>query len=145
MGSVLVRWGGFGAVVGVALAILTLKGGAFDWRPILLLGAIGAVIGTCGGVVVRLVAPGHPSPTNHAAIAGCLVGAVVGGAVGATTGLGRPMLALFNPTLPPRDYQQVFGIIGGVVVGAVAGALAGAALSRTLGRKAAPGDAEDSR
>ena len=143
MRRLLVLWGGFGALIGAAL------GGAFDGSALLVLAAIGAVIGAVGAVVVRIGAPKQPPPKNYLAIGGCLIGAVVGsplGAVvgsplGAITGLGQPMLALFNPDLPPRDFEAVFGAIGGVFVGAVAGALVGAALSRSLGRKAEASDA----
>lgn len=126
-------WIHFGALVGGTLGIVTLKGGAFDWQPIVILSAVGAVMGAVGGVVVRLGAPAHRSSTRGLGTVGCLVGAGVGGPLGAITGLGQPMLSLFNPGLPPRDFQLVFGIVGGVFVGAVAGALAGAALSHTRG------------
>lgn len=144
MGRLFVLWGGFGTLVGAVLAIVTLKGG-FDWRPILMLGAIGAVVGSVGAVVVRVSAPAHPSPTNFLAMAGAVVGAVGGGPLGAMTGLGQPLLALFNPDLPPLDFQPVFGAVGGVIVGAGLGALAGAAFSRTRGKKAELNDAEASR
>lgn len=132
-----IRWSGWismGALVGGTLAFVTLKGGAFEWQPIVILGAVGAVIGAVGAVVVRVGAPADRSPTNDLATVGCLVGVGFGGPLGAITGLGQPMLALFNPGLPPRDFQLVFGIVGGVFVGAVAGALAGAALSHARGR-----------
>lgn len=144
MGRLLVLWGGFGALCGVVLAILTPKGGAFDVRPALLLGGIGAVVGAAGALVVRIVSPKHPAPTNLRAIAGCLVGGVIGGPLGALAGLGQPMLAWLNPDVPRRDFATAFGAIGGVFVGAVAGALAGAALSRTIRRGAKPGDAAES-
>ena len=145
MVRLLVLWGRFGALIGVALAIVTLKGGVFDWAPILVLGAIGAGIGAIGAVVVRISTPAHPSHTNYLAILGSLVGASAGGPLGVITGLGQPMLALFNPELPRRGFLPLFGAIGGVFIGAVAGALAGAALSRTLGCKAEPSDGAESR
>jgi hypothetical protein len=138
LGCLLVFWGGLGALIGSALAITTLKGGTVEWLPLLIFGAIGALVGAVGGVVVRICAPACPSPTNSLAVVGLLVGALAGGTVGVVTGLGQPLIALFNPDLPLRDFQSLFGAVGGVFMGAVAGALLGAAMSRILRRKAGP-------
>lgn len=140
MGFRLLRWITLGSVVGATLAITTAKGG-ISWVAIFFLGFIGACLGAIGGGIVLLTQPRIRSKTNGCALTGAVACSLGGVPVGVALGLGRPMLALFNPDLPPTDFEAVFGGIGGMFLGAVCGALGGALVARALGGRT--GDSGD--
>lgn len=138
-------WLVFGILLGAMLGVAVGKG---DPTAPIIVGAIGAGVSAFAFGVVRVAHKAlgiHAATTNYVAVVGSLVGAVCGGFLGTSTMFGSVMISLFNPDLPARDFQALFGAIGGVVLGAIAGALTGAALPRCRGRKAEPNDAADSR
>lgn len=133
MGVQRARWVASGSAVGAILGIVASKGGGVDWGATFALGLIGACLGAIGAWIIRLARPRTRSTANLPALAGAVVCALGGIPIGVISGLGRPMLAVFNPDLPRQDFEGVFGGLGGVFVGAVFGTLAGSLVARLRG------------
>ena len=106
----LVRWFVLGMVLGIALSSVM---GKPDWgAPVVVMG-LGGLLGGVGGMVVRGIERTlrlKSGVTDHAGLGGALTGAVMGGVVGNQSGLGRLMIALFNPQLPAQDFAVPFEI-----------------------------------
>jgi len=128
----LLMWSVLGAAIG---ALFGLGAGKGDPLAPVIVAGFGIVLGLLGAVAVRLshqATKTDASQTNVAALIGAPIGSVIGGAIGAYSGLGRIMIAIFNPDLMERDFGMSFGIIGGVVLGAIAGACLAALIARWL-------------
>ena len=143
MNRALVNWIVLGLVLGLTLGALGAKSA---WGPPVVLMAIGGVLGFVAGIV----APGihrtlrwNSGLTDYAGLGGALAGTVVGGIVGRQSGLGRTMIAIFNPQLPPQDFAAPLGRRGGMVIGAVLGAILTSGVYRLCRRKVRPQSEHD--
>ena len=72
--------------------------------------------------------------TNWSALVGAIVGMCLGAYVGPLTGLGILMIAFFNPQLPERDFNSVFGAMGGSILGALLLGTFSATLNKLSGK-----------
>lgn len=142
MNRELVRWIVLGMVLGIALGSMV---GKSDWgAPVVMIG-LGGLLGGVGGMVVRGIERTlrlKGGVTDHAGLGGALAGAVMGGVVGSQSGLGRLMIALFNPQLPAQDFAVPFGTVGGIVIGAFVGAVSTSGIYWICCRKVSPHDAQ---
>ncbi|MCH2202237.1 MAG: hypothetical protein MK102_09715 [Fuerstiella sp.] len=122
MNGRLFPWLTFGVLLGSLLGMAFGKG---DPRAPLFVGAVGALLGLVGFMAVSATHKAwkiDASKTNNLAILGALLGAICGGVIGALSSFGRLMISIFNPSLPERDFQTLFGAIGGTFLGALFGA-----------------------
>ena len=136
MKRALVNWIVLGLVLGLTLGALGAKS---VWGPPVILVAIGGLLGGVAGIVV----PGihrtlrwKSGVTDYAGLGGALAGTLAGGMVGRQSGLGRTMIAIFNPQLPPQDFAAPFGMLGGMLIGALLGAILTSGIYRFCRRKA---------
>jgi len=139
----LVNWIVLGLVLGLTLGALGAKSA---WGPPVVLMAIGGLLGFVAGIV----APGihrtlrwNSGLTDYAGLGGAFAGTVAGGMVGRQSGLGRTMIAIFNPQLPPQDFAAPFGMLGGMVIGALLGAILTSGVYRLCRRKVPPQSEHD--
>ena len=117
-----VYWTVLGTLLGAVLGMMV---GKSDLGAPVVVAAIGALLGLVGAAVVRgmeRILRLKTGRTDYPALGGALAGAVVGGIVGPQSGLGRLMIAVFNPDLPERDFATAFGMIGGILGGSFLGA-----------------------
>lgn len=121
---------GLASTAGIAMIVWSLLAPGKEGMYFFLAGAI--VLSLTLFIFVRRSkfskkAAGVHAATNSSAIAGATVGMFCGGFAGAWSGLGRMMIACFNPELSVRDFAALFGTLGGGMLGAFIGALLGAA------------------
>ena len=143
MKRALVNWIVLGLVLGLTLGAL---GARSVWGPPVILVAIGGLLGGVAGIVV----PGihrtlrwKSGVTDYAGLGGALAGTLAGGMIGRQSGLGRTMIAIFNPQLPPQDFAAPFGMLGGMVMGALLGAILSSGVYRVCRRKVPPQSEHD--
>ena len=139
----LANWVVLGSVLGLTLGAL---GSKSVWGPPVILVAIGGLLGVgAGGVVpgIHRALRWNSGVTDYASLGGALAGTVVGGIVGRQSGLGRTMIAIFNPQLPPQDFAGPFGMMGGMLIGAFGGAIVTSGIYRICRRKVPPHSKHD--
>lgn len=119
-------------------ALLGFQFGKGDLQAPLIVGAVGALLGLVGFSAVAVVHRAwkiDACVTDHLAIVGALLGAICGGVIGALSGLGGPLISIFNPDLPERDVGTFFDASGGIVLGAFFGACLVSAIAPFLRRR----------
>ncbi|MGB1927019.1 MAG: hypothetical protein ACPHL6_10835 [Rubripirellula sp.] len=132
MYSPFLSWITFGWLLGLIFGFMFGKG---DPQAPLIVSVLGALLGVVGSFTVLTVHQTgklNAAKTDHHAIIGALLGTIIGGFMGSSSGLGKTMIAVFNPDLPERDWGAFFGATGGIILGAFFGACLASAIGLLL-------------